>query len=90
MTKTFDLKYRTKIIKVAAYLEVVGFDIEVGPDAINVNGEVLLSTEPACRAEEAVAGYHCGATVPAQALLDAYTTLSRRVRAVQQLSKQEI
>ncbi len=84
MSNSYNLKFRTKTIKVAAYLEVIGFDIEVDPDAINANGEVLLTTEPADRAELAVVGYHNGATAPAQALLDAYTSLSRRVRAVRQ------
>jgi hypothetical protein len=84
MSNSYDLKFRTKTIKVAAYLEVIGFDIEVEPDAINASGEVLLTTEPADRAELAVAGYHNGATVPAQALLDGYTALLHRARAVRQ------
>lgn len=81
MTNSYDLKYRTKTIKVAAYLEVLGFDIDVAPDAINPNGETLMTTEPADRAQQAVAEYHNGATAPAQALLDAYTSMSRRARA---------
>lgn len=84
MTNSYDLKYRTKIIKVAAYLDVLGFEIDVEPDAINSNGEALMTTEPADRALQAVAEYHNGATAPAQALLNAYTSLSRRVRAARQ------
>ena len=82
----FNFKHKFKSIKIAAFLNQQGLEIEIEPNNEKPAGEVWFMTEPVDQATKLIMDYQSGATVPAQAILACYADLLKRVRDVQQRS----